>query len=259
MGAILEFKASDYKEGLNFAALEGMGAPVRKAEERMPFSVSIVRDEDKLQKAVTIRQSAYARHMPAFAETLRAAEPNDHDPGSVVLLAESRMDGSPIGTMRIQTNRYGDLALERSAELPNWLRDRSMAEATRLGISGGRIGRVAKVTLFKAFYLYCVEAGIEYMCIAARPPVDRQYEALQFDDVFPGEFFPLRHANNIPHRILSFEVGTAEARWAETNHPLYNFVFNTNHPDIDLSNGDFSVWGRRDQQMNRRMQAVASV
>ena len=213
------------------------------AEENLPFTVRVVRDDDALRKAVTIRQSAYARHVPEFAAKLGSPEPNDHDQGSVVLLAESRLDGAPLGTMRIQTNRFRDLAIAQSVELPSWLANKSMAEATRLGVALGQTGRVVKTTLFKSFFLYCREANIDWMVIAARPPLDRQYEALMFEDLFPGQFIPMRHGNNIPHRVLAFEVGTAEERWAEAHHPLFKFVFQTQHPDIDLSDADFSSWG----------------
>ena len=213
-------------------------------EERLPFTVRVVRDEQALHKAITIRQAAYARHVPEFAAKLGAPEPNDHDQGSVILLAESKMDGSPVGTMRIQTNRFRDLAIAQSVELPAWLNNRRMAEATRLGVALGRTGRVVKTALFKAYFLYCQEANIEWMVISARPPLDRQYEALMFHDLFPGQTIPMRHVNNIPHCVLAFEVGTAEERWAEAHHPLFKFVFETQHPDIDLNDSDFSSWGR---------------
>ena len=225
-------------------AMEQTLPQVRMAEERLPFTVRVVRSEEALHKAVAIRQAAYARHVPAFAAKLSSPEPNDHDQGSVVLLAESRLDGSPVGTMRIQTNRFRDLAIEQSVELPAWLKNRSMAEATRLGVAQGSSGRVVKIVLCKAFYLYCLAANIEWMVIAARPPLDRPYEAALFEDVYPGEFIPLRHANNIPHRVLAFEVGTAAERWAEASHPLLKFMVQTRHPDIDLSDADVSAWSR---------------
>jgi hypothetical protein len=143
--------------------------------------------------------------------------------------------------MRIQTNHFSDLAIAQSVELPAWLKNRSMAEATRLGIDLGRTGRVVKIALFKALYLYCVEANIEWMVICARPPLDRQYEALLFEDLFPGQVIAMRHVNNIPHRVLAFEVGTADERWAEANHPLYKFMVQTHHPDLDLGDADFSA------------------
>lgn len=213
----------------------------RMTEERLPFTVRVVRNAEALHKAVAIRQAAYARHMPALAERLAAPEPNDHDQGSVVLLAESKMDGSPLGTMRIQTNRYNNLSIEQGVELPAWLRSNSLAEATRLGIDVGRTGRLVKTTLFKAFFFYCVEANIDWMVIGARSPLDRMYDALLFQDLFPGQYIPMRHFNNIPHRVLILEIATLKERWAGANHPLYDFFFQTQHPDLDLSDADYSA------------------
>jgi len=215
----------------------------RMMEERLPFSVRVVRSDDALEKAVAIRQAAYARHLPTFAAKLGAPEPNDHDEDSLVLLAESKLDESPIGTMRIQTNRLRELPIEHSVELPAWLKGKTMAEATRLGIASGAAGRVVKLVLCKAFYLYCLAENIEWMVVAARPPLDRPYEAAMFQDVYPGELVPLRHANNIPHRVLAFDVGTAAERWAEADHPLSKFMVQTWHPDIDLSGASFSASG----------------
>ncbi len=204
-------------------------------EERLPFTVRIVRNEQDLDKAVLIRHSAYGRHIPEVAALLEKAEDYDSEPGSAVLLAESKLDGSPLGTMRIQTNRYRKLALEQSADLPSWLQGKSQAEATRLGVIGNRMGRLVKTALFKAYYQYCVLEDIEWMVIAARAPLDRQYEALLFQDVLPdGGFIPMRHAGNIPHRVLAFNIERADFNWRQAKHPLYGFVVLTRHPDIDL-------------------------
>lgn len=203
--------------------------------QRLPFAVRVVRHEPQLRKAIDIRRRAYGRHLPALGELLRHAEPQDRDPGCVVLLAESRLDGAPLGTLRIQTNRLRPLALESSVELPQWLAGSSLAEATRLGIAEGRIGRMVKAMLFKALYQYCLDEEIDWMVIGARSPLDRMYEGLLFEDVFPGRgYVPLRHAGNLPHRILGFEVASAEARWREARHPLFDLFVNTRHPDIEL-------------------------
>lgn len=225
-------------------AVEQTLPKARMVEERLPFTVRVVRSEEALHKAVAIRQAAYARHMPVLAERLKSPEANDHDQGSVVLLAESKMDGSPLGTMRIQTNRFNPLSIEQGVELPAWLRYKSLAEATRLGIDLGHTGRVVKTALFKALYLYCVEADIEWMVVGARSPLDRMYEALLFQDLFPGQFIPMRHFNNIPHRVLAFDIPGARARWEEAAHPLLDFMCHTHHPDIDLGDADISSRSR---------------
>lgn len=202
--------------------------------ERLPFRVRIVCSDEDLEKAVSIRHSAYGRHLPAVAALLEQAEACDSEPGSAVLLAESKMDGSPLGSMRIQTNRYRKLALEDSMELPPWLDGKRQAEATRLGVIGSAMGRLVKTALFKAFYQHCLLEEVEWMVITARAPLDRGYEALLFQDVIPGAgFIPMHHVGNIPHRVLAINVEHAEFIWRQARHPLYDFMVLAHHPDID--------------------------
>ena len=206
------------------------------AQERLPFTVRPATSAEQLAKAVAIRHRAYGRHVPSLADQLSRPEPLDAEPGSAVLLAESKLDGEPLGTLRIQTNRHRPLALESSVALPRWLASRNLAEATRLGVSLGRVGHVVKTMLFKAFYLYCLQAGVEWMVITARAPLDRMYEALLFGDVFPGRGpVPMQHVGGIPHRVLGFEVESAEARWRAARHPMLGLFVHTRHPDIDLA------------------------
>jgi len=213
----------------------GPGPVHEMTVERLPFTVSIARSDEQLDKAVAMRHAAYARHVPALAERLKEPEPCDYEQGSVVLLAESKLDGTALGTMRVQTNRYSPLEIEDSVELPEWLQGCGLAEATRLGVTLGRVGHVVKTMLFKAYFEHCRQAGIDWMLATGRAPLDRQYEALLFKDAFPERgFIPMRHVGNIPHRVLAFDVETAEERWSAANHPLFNFVFRTRHPDMDL-------------------------
>lgn len=204
-------------------------------EERLPFTVRVAKDERQLGKAVDIRQRAYGRHVPALGELLRLPEAKDREPGCVVLVAESKLDGEPLGTLRIQTNRHRPLAIEASVELPAWLAGHVLGEATRLGIVEGGRGGVVKTMLFKALYLYCMDQGIDWMVIGARPPLERMYERLLFSDVFPAKtYFPMKHGGNIPHRVLALDIGGAEARWRSAKHPMYDLFTRTRHPDIDV-------------------------
>ncbi|MCS0591705.1 hypothetical protein ACFQ09_08140 [Massilia norwichensis] len=203
--------------------------------ERLPFTVRRVDTEEALWKAVRIRQSAYARHVPDFARTLALPEACDYANDTIVLLAESKLDGSALGTARIQTNVHGPLHVEESIELPDWLQGRRLAEVTRLGVSEGRIGHVVKVALMKAFFQFWEQSGTEFAIATGRAPIDRQYEQLMFSDVFePGQMIPLSHVGNIPHRVMAFEIATAEARWTAAKHPLLKFVRQTSHPDIQV-------------------------
>lgn len=224
------------------SGFDSFNAPVMK-EEILPFTVRLVRNDEDLSKAIHIRHAAYARHLPEFAETLKKPESADAEDGVVVLLAESKLDGSPLGTMRIHTNQFKPICLEQSIELPGWLKNRRLAEATRLGITNEKGGRLVTTILFKAYFQYCQQIGIEWLVIAGRAPIDRQYERLLFEDVYPGiGYVPLAHANKLPHRIMSLNVDTAESRWNAVNHPLLGFMCHTFHPDIHIGG---QRWNRR--------------
>lgn len=219
-------------------------AAAGRTVERLPFTVRRVETEADLLKAVRIRHAAYARHVPEFARSLAEPEAADYDADTVVLLAESRLDGTPIGSTRIRTNLVRPLGVEESVVLPDWLQGKRLVEATRLGIDEGRVGRMVKIALIKACFRYCEDNAIDYSVASGRPPVDRQYEQLTFVDVFPelGPV-PLRHVGNIPHRVMAFEIATFEQRWTEMRHPLLNFFFHTEHPDIDI--GGAATAGQR--------------
>ncbi|TRZ66033.1 MAG: hypothetical protein D4S02_07530 [Rhodocyclaceae bacterium] len=229
-----------------------MAEPNRTEVQILPFTVRIARDEADIGKAVKIRHAAYARHVPALASKLTQPEQFDFEDGMFVLLAESKLDGSALGSMRIQTNQYRPLLLEESVELPLQYVGRSLAEATRLGVTQDRTGRLVKIIMFKAMFMWCYEHGVDWMVIAARSPLDRQYEALMFEDVFPGVGFqPMRHAGNIPHRVFSHEMESGQRRWAEAAHPLYDLFFNTQHPDIDIERSGPTVFASYEDFNNK--------
>ncbi len=199
----------------------------------LPFTVARVRSEADLQAAVSVRHAAYARHVPTLARQLQAPEPADLVADTVILLARSKLDGSALGSMRFQTNAHGPLPLEHSVTLPYQLAQRRLAEATRLGVAPSAEGRLVKMALFKAFYLHCRNEGVDEMVIASRSPLDRHYRQLQFVDVFePGFQVPLRHAANLPHAVLRFDVAGAYQRWCAARHPLTDFMCHTAHPDL---------------------------
>ncbi|WP_296651464.1 hypothetical protein [Paraburkholderia sp.] len=206
-----------------------------KKTETLPFTIKVVSSVADLDKAVEMRRAAYRRHVPEFAETM-GIEAMDAAPGTVVLLAQSRLDGGPLGTMRVQTNEFGPLAVEQSVVLPDWLGQTRLAEATRLGVARGTIGRLVKVALCKAYYMYCAQNGVDWMLITARSPLDREYEAMLFDDVYgKNEYLPMAHVGGLPHRLMAKPVALARQRWTQANHPLFGFMVETYHPDIDVS------------------------
>jgi hypothetical protein len=204
--------------------------------EYWPFTLRLVQNREDLAKVIEIRHSAYARHLPkSLTAALLEPEAIDLAAGTVLLLAESNLDGSPIGTMRIQTNRFAPLALEQSVSLPHWMHGKVLAEATRLGVAQESGSRLVKAALFKTYYLYCMSNGIDHMVITARAPLDRQYERMLFKDVVPGMGYqPLAHVFSLPHRIMYLNVKDVRRQWESVSHPMLEFMCHTEHPSLKI-------------------------
>lgn len=208
------------------------GAP--RHVERLPFTVRVAQTPEDMRKVVQVRHASYARHLPLrMADAFRQLEPLDAVDGVVSLIAESKVDGSPLATLRVQTNKVQPLLLEQSTDLPDWMQGLRLGEVTRLAVAHSAQSRVVKTVLLKAAYFWALENGVRYMLVAGRAPLDRQYARLMFRDLYPGQgFIPLVHAFNLPHRVMYTEI--AAAREQGRDHPLYDFWFNTDHPDIEL-------------------------
>lgn len=211
----------------------------------LPFSVRIVRTDEQLERAVKIRAEAYSRHMPKLGELLETPETIDRDPNSIVFIAEAKNDGQALGTIRIQTNFASPIALETSIELPEVFRGRPLAGVSRLAVKAGPRGRLVKLALFKALHRYCLAKQVEWVLIGARPPLDQTYLDLGFTDMFlDAKPRPLATAAGVPHRILCFEVFTAERRWFSLSHPMYLFMGQRFHPDIEIFASVNNMWAR---------------
>lgn len=200
----------------------------------LPFVVRPATSPDDLRNATRVRAEAYARHLPGFATSLRTVEDADRSAGALVLLAESKDDRRPVGTVRLQSDLERPLPVEASVILPAWLRDDGPCiEATRLGVEASACGALARNALLKACYLHALAAGAAWIVATARSPLDRLYERLLFRDVFDGgPPRPMRHVGHLPHRVLALPVRELHARCAARRHPLGVFFFETDHPDL---------------------------
>jgi hypothetical protein len=221
----------------------------------LPFRIRIVRNDEQLLQAVRIRSEAYARHVPTLKEILSVPEDVDRGSETIVLLAEAKSDGVPLGTVRIQTNFSAPLSIQESVDLPAEFRGRPLAGVSRLGVKAGPRGRLVKIALIKAMYRYCLAKQVEWALIGARPPLDGEYLELGFKDVFADQQLrPLHSALGLPHRILSSDIVSAERNASQTKHPLYEFMFRRFHPDIEIFSSVNSMWRhpRKDSNLERR-------
>ena len=213
----------------------GSASEVDAPVERLPFRVEIVSSDDLLDVA-RLRAAAYGKHLPGLAAKLLQPEAADFEIGNEVFVARSRLDGSLLGSFRTHANILKPLPLEASMKLPQRYQGTLMIEATRLCVLGSPETSLVRNALFKAYFNYCLMQKADWMLAAGRRPVDRLYDAMLWTDVEePGKLYPMAHAANVPHRVMSLEPLAAEPVWKAAQHPLYRFAFQTIHPDIDFT------------------------
>jgi hypothetical protein len=209
--------------------------PAVQFEETLPFRVEIA-SRQHLQDVASLRAATYGKHLPALAETLSRPEPADFARGCEVFVAKSKFDDSLLGTLRTHSNVFNPLPLQASLDLPERFRNTRMVETTRLCVKGSPGASTVRSALFKALHLYCLEQNVDWMMAAARRPVDKIHDSLLFEDVKePRMYYPMAHAGGVPHRVLSFSPTNAKQLWRTHQHPLYRFMFESHHSDIDLS------------------------
>lgn len=202
--------------------------------ENLPFVVRIASEQD-MEKIAALRVATYGKHLPELAGKLHHLEACDYEMGCEVIVAAAKMDGSLLGTLRTHANVFKPLPLQASLQLPEKFQDMRMVEATRLCVIGHSNSSIVRSALFKALFNYCSEQNVDWIMAVGRRPIDRIYDALLFSDVADsGKFYPMAHVNGVPHRVMGLRSAT-QANWAAAQHPLYKFVFETHHADIDLS------------------------
>jgi hypothetical protein len=198
------------------------------------FVLELVSSTQDLLDACSVRAQAYGHHLPDMGRKLSEPDELDFAPGISVFVCRDKAEGRVMGTMRIQSNAFGPLMMEDSFSLPPWLDGATRAEITRLAV---RVGAdpLIRLSLWKASYLFCMANRLEWMVVGARnEALIRNYRRLGFVDVFgPDQLMPLAHTGGLAHRIMAFENTSAERRWSEMRHPLYQFVFETVHTDLD--------------------------
>ncbi len=211
----------------------------------LPFRLVLARNPEQLAQAIAVRRAAYAVHMPEFEKHFQAPEAEDYEAGSRVLLALSKDTDKAIGTLRIGTNLHGPTEFERHLDLPSQFVGQPCAYLSRLGVLRGRHSNEVKLALFKAMHRYCLAAQIRYLLIAGVPPRDRWYERLGFVDIMEkGQLFALPSCYGRPARVQWAEVARFESMWRESNHPLYDFMFKSFFPDIEVFSSVSSMWSR---------------
>jgi hypothetical protein len=203
--------------------------------EMLPFVVRLADSPQDVRKAVEIRATAYARHVPEMGLILRDPEPDDFRTDALLLLAVSKLDNAVVGSLRLQHNIDRPLRIESDLELPAGIKGARLVEVRRLGVGNGISGRLVMAALIKAVYEICYAGRSDYIIFCARPAVAAIYRTMHFDDLLGGRTVSLSYAGGEPHSVFSLPIRDADHRWRTSKFHLYEFTAKTEHPDIQIN------------------------
>ena len=202
-------------------------------EERLPFSVRVATTSQDVARAVEIRASAYSRHLPQVGEALRTAEKEDWRPDVLLLLAERKLDGRPIGSMRLEPNFSGPLRVEGETSLPAMFRNKRLIETTRLGVDNGIAGSLVMAALVKASFEICSACSIDYGIAVGRRSMGEMFKSLCFE-VIKGPVSMSYARPSTQFWIFAIPTLGWESRLRQQGHIYFDFMARTSHPDIDI-------------------------
>ena len=101
-------------------------------------------------------------------------------------------------------------------------------------VRNGPEGRMVLPALVKAAFEISYRAGIDFSLLIGRAPIDRMYHAMQFQDVYDGQKVVTSAQPGVPVTLFYMDITQADARWIGGACPLYGFMAQTLHPDIDI-------------------------
>lgn len=207
-------------------------AQPRLREALLPFKIGVVLTETQLLRVQALRAMAYGHHLPGLAASFARPDPVDLQDDVIVFYAEDKLNGSLVGSARIQINQRQPLQIERSLELPPHMAGRMLSEVTRLTVLPG-YNHPVRLALVKACHLYSSAMQVSCVLAGSRRSLLRQYKSLGFRDMWDDErMVPLLHGGGLEHRILYRDLVVAEFETRTNNEPHYDFFFTAYHPDI---------------------------
>ena len=213
-----------------------------------PYRVRIVRTREQLQLAVDVRYKAYTEKLQALASKVRQPGSLDFTHEPIVLLAENTLIDQPVGTLRINTGP-NFLATLKDINLPETIVGERVAFVSRMAVTGTVHERhLVRLLMQKAVFQLCIAKQLSRILLLAVEPRERLFYRCGFSDVFPdgNARFPA-FLDGFPVKALYADTYSMERVWREQKHPLYDFLFRTFHPEIEVFSSLSSIAQRSDE------------
>jgi hypothetical protein len=205
-----------------------------KTTKILPFSVLMARDRGTSARLLATRQRAFERHDHPVKTSTHFINQLKQDSG-ILISAESKLSGECLGSIRIDSNFTERFYFENEVTTSD-LEERSPSIcASRLSVTKGPEGGLARMALCKALYLYSHAMQAKYVYCFVDQTRFRLYRNLGFEAVFDGNpNLILECHNGIPTKLIRSEVNSLEIKLAELSPIMKAFFFEMHHPDIRI-------------------------
>jgi hypothetical protein len=216
--------------------------------EKLDFRIKLLRNDQRLEDAIRVRHDVFNRHHADVEggelETFNQIERKDIQAGCVLLVAESKLDNSILGSVRIETNTNRPLSIEHEVPLPESIRGRHLAILSRMSVVGGLSGKNVFFALSKAIYLYCLAKQINSALLCC--PVDslsRMYSRFGWTHLYGvSERYKLNENPKLTFSILHWHIELLRGVLKEiSGKRAHDFLFEKFHPDIEIFSSVSSV------------------
>ena len=211
------------------AALDFGGFRVRRAAGADDLAVIAAQRAESFGRVIRNQRPVGASH-DGWLDKI------DHHPATGLLLLEEATTGTPIASMRVQDSRAGPVELARLVELGALVpgREWPLLQCARLAAVRHPKRMAALFALMKAMWRRALADGVQNLILATPYWSRWMYEALQFTDLGDAAAFahPLSGA---AHRVMLFDVPSAQSRLEGAGNPLAAQLFHTQHPLLDFA------------------------
>jgi hypothetical protein len=205
-----------------------------KIIQTLPFSIVISREKAVSERLLATRERAFNRHDDPIKSSEHFISQLKTDNGTLIS-AESKASGESLGSLKVESNFTKPFYFEEEITTTD-LQDRSPSLlASRLNVTKGPEGALARMALCKALYLYSHANQARYVYCFVNESRFRLYRAFGFKEVFEGSpNLLLKCHNEIPTKLIRSEVNVQEETLALLSDATKDFIFNTYHPDIRI-------------------------
>ena len=220
-----------------------------KFEATSPYRVRLVRTTEQFDAVLRVREKGYA-HLSGKAGDFRRLDEGDEDRTATLILAEDGTTGEPLGTARVHVGHEYLSSYLPELKLPAEFFALRVSYTSRLTVCGREPAEQEFVTslIVKSLYQIYVASQVSRAIILIRPSTKGYFSRLGFDSIVGKDsVIDLSAKGYDPLLACSQKVAKFDEHLMRRVPALYNFVFGTFHPEIEVFQSITSRPSRQNQ------------